>query len=143
MLKNRFKKILVPLDGSPSSIRSLNEAISLARQCDSELIGIHVVPISPIFQEEKFKTFRNYKVKLGKRVLKQAKLSAARNGIELKDEILYDDNIKNAVSKFAKFKKCGVIVIGSRGKGDPKAKFLGSTAFGLLHISKIPILIVQ
>ncbi len=31
MIQNRFKKILVSLDGSSNSIHGLNEAISLAR----------------------------------------------------------------------------------------------------------------
>jgi nucleotide-binding universal stress UspA family protein len=44
MLQNRFQKILVPLDGSPNSIRGLNEAISLARQSGSTITGIYVIP---------------------------------------------------------------------------------------------------
>ncbi|KKK64089.1 hypothetical protein LCGC14_2987720, partial [marine sediment metagenome] len=36
MIQNRFKKILVPLDGSSNSIRGLNEAISLARLGSSQ-----------------------------------------------------------------------------------------------------------
>ncbi len=47
MLKNRFKKILVPLDGSLNSVRGLNEAISLARLGNSQIIGVHVLPVYP------------------------------------------------------------------------------------------------
>ena len=42
MLKNRFKRILVALDGSANSIRGMNEAISLARQSEGTITGIHV-----------------------------------------------------------------------------------------------------
>ncbi len=43
MLKNRFKKILVALDGSENSRRGMNEAISLARQSDATITDIHVL----------------------------------------------------------------------------------------------------
>ena len=32
-MRNKIKKILVPLDGSKNSIRGLDKAISLARAC--------------------------------------------------------------------------------------------------------------
>ena len=43
MLKNRFKRILVALDGSANSIRGMNEAISLARQSEATVPGIHIL----------------------------------------------------------------------------------------------------
>lgn len=142
MLKNRFKKILVSLDGSSNSTRALNEAISLARQCNSELIGLFVIPTTPIFQE-KFKTFRNYELRKGKNILQKAKLTAARNGIDLEGEILYDDNVRRAISKFAQFKKCNLIIMGFRGIDSPKEKFIGSKSHGVINISKLPVLIVK
>jgi len=142
MLKNRFKKILVSLDGSSNSIRALNEAISLARQSNSELIGLFVVSTTSIFQE-KFKTFRNYELRRGKKILEKAKLTSAKNGIDLQGEVLYDNNIIHAISKFAQFKKCNLIVMGFRGIDSPREKFLGSKSHGVINISKIPVLIVK
>jgi nucleotide-binding universal stress UspA family protein len=39
MLKNRFKRILVALDGSANSINGMNKAISLARQSEATITG--------------------------------------------------------------------------------------------------------
>ena len=47
MLKNRFRNILVALDGSLNSRRGMNEAISLARQSDGSITGIYVLPSLP------------------------------------------------------------------------------------------------
>ena len=47
VLKNRFKNILVALDGSINSTRGMNEAISLARQCKGSITGIYVLPAFP------------------------------------------------------------------------------------------------
>ena len=41
------KKILVPLDGSKNSMRGLDEAIYLARQCHATITGLYVIPIYP------------------------------------------------------------------------------------------------
>ena len=35
MIKNKIKKILVPIDGSKNSLRGLDEAIYIARQCQA------------------------------------------------------------------------------------------------------------
>src|SRR3989304_9936010 len=82
MLKNRFKKILVPLDGSLNSIRGLNEAISLARLSSSQLLGVHVLPIYPKNLLGVFDTYVRYQGKLANQFLEKAKTSAARHGID-------------------------------------------------------------
>ena len=47
MLKNRFKRILVALDGSANSRRGMNEAVSLARQSEAVIAGVYVTPGFP------------------------------------------------------------------------------------------------
>ena len=41
-------KILVPIDGSPNSIRGLEKAIELARKTDSSITLLHVATLPPI-----------------------------------------------------------------------------------------------
>ncbi len=142
MLKNRFKRILVPLDGSANSIRGLNEAISLARLGSSQLIGIHVLPIYPKNLTGVFDTYVRYQSKLANQFLENARTSAARHGIVFKQKILFGNDTVKLITNFAKFSKSNVIVIGSRGKGNPKAGYLGSVANGILHSTKIPVLVV-
>lgn len=142
MLKNRFKRILVPLDGSANSIRGLNEAISLARLGSSQLIGMHVLPIYPKNLTGVFDTYVRYQSKLANQFLENARTSAARHGIVFKQKILSGNDTVKLIINFAKFSKSNVIVIGSRGKGNPKAGYLGSVANGILHSTKIPVLVV-
>ncbi len=142
MLKNRFKRILVPLDGSANSIRGLNEAISLARLGSSQLIGIHVLPIYPKNLTGVYDTYVRYQSKLANQFLENARTSAARHGIVFKKKILFGNDTVKLITNFAKFSKSNVIVIGSRGKGNPKAGYLGSVANGILHSTKIPVLVV-
>jgi nucleotide-binding universal stress UspA family protein len=143
MLQNRFKKILVPLDGSSNSIRGLNEAISLARLGSSQLIGIHVLPVYPKNLVGIYDTYVRYQTKLANQFLEKAKTSAARHGIDFSQKILFGNETVKLITNYAKSSKSDVIVIGSRGKGNPKASYLGSVAYGLLQSSNIPILVVK
>jgi nucleotide-binding universal stress UspA family protein len=143
MLQNRFKKILVPLDGSANSIRGLNEAISLARQCGSTLTGIHVLPIFPTNLVGTSSVYRNYLTKKAIKFMEVAKTSAARNGVIFDMKITTSNDTVQKIVTSAKNNKFDLIVIGSRGQGVPNAQFLGSVANGVLLSSKIPVLIVK
>ena len=143
MLKNRFKKILIPLDGSLNSNRGLNEAISLARSANSKIIGVHVLPIYPKNVVGTFDTYLKYQKKMAKKSLEKAKISSARHGIEFQEKILYSNDIANMIVKFANSSKSDLIVIGSRGKANPKAGYLGSVATGVVYSAKLPVLLVK
>ena len=143
MLQNRFKKILVPLDGSLNSIRGLNEAISLARQSDATITGIHVLPN---FSPTVARILKSYRVELGKKarkIMTQAETSSARHGISFTEKIAVSGDVVKTISAYAKSSKSDIIVIGSRGEGSPHAEYLGSVANGILHESKVPVLVVK
>jgi nucleotide-binding universal stress UspA family protein len=105
MLKNRFKKILVPLDGSLNSIRGLNEAISLARLSSSQLLGVHVLPIYPKNLLGVFDTYVRYQGKLANQFLEKAKTSAARHGIDFEHKILFGNDTETNCQLCKIFKK--------------------------------------
>ena len=44
----------------------------------------------------------------------------------------------SVITNYAKTSKSDIIILGSRGKGDPKAGVLGNVSSGILHSSKIP-----
>jgi nucleotide-binding universal stress UspA family protein len=143
MIKNKFKKILVPLDGSAKSTKALSEAISLARQCDSIIFSIHVISKGPFFTGEKIQELRNFQVKTATKILETAKSAAAKNGVDLQGKILRENDIRIAISDFVKDKKCDIIVMGSRGTANTPGMFLGTTAYGVVNTSKVPVLIVR
>ena len=143
MLQNRFKKILVGIDGSSNSIRGLNQAISLARQSQGTITGIHVLPEFPPSYEINMKSFRAQMSKQAKKFMDSAKTSAARHGIEFYEKMASSKNTVDTIVGYAKKNKFDVIVIGSRGLGSPKATYIGSVAHGIVNNSKIPVLVVK
>jgi nucleotide-binding universal stress UspA family protein len=143
MLQNRFKKILVGMDGSSNSMRGLNEAISLARQSQGVITGIHVLPEFPPAYDINIKSYRVQLSKQAKKFMEFAKTSAARHGIEFNEKIASSKNAVDAIVGFASKSKFDVIVIGSRGLGSPKANYIGSVAHGIVNNSKVPVLVVK
>ena len=143
MLQNRFKKILVGIDGSPNSIRGLNHAISLARQSQGIITGIHVLPEFPPSYEVNIKSYRAQLSNDVKKFMGSAKTSTARHGIDFNEKITSSKNAVDTIVGFAKKNGFDVIVIGSRGLGSPKANYIGSIAHGIVNNSKVPVLVVK
>ena len=136
-----IKKILVPMDGSKNSMRGLDEAIYLARQCHAIITGLYVIPISNS-TDSQISNLEKYLLDNASKFMSKAKTHAAQNGIIFDDTIIHGDEGPKIIS-YANNKSYDIIVIGSRGMGSIKEMFLGSTSNYVLHKSKIPVLIVK
>ncbi|VVC06209.1 Universal stress protein family protein [uncultured archaeon] len=143
MLQNRFKKILVALDGSLNSIRGLNEAISLARQSEATITGIFVMPKFSHKIARVFKEYRTNLMKNSQKIMSHARTSTGRHGIVFEEKIVASIDVVRTITGYAKSRKFNIIVVGSRGQGSPHAEYLGSVANGVLNSTRIPVLIVK
>lgn len=143
MLQNRFKKILVSLDGSLNSVKGFNQAISLARQTQGEITGVHVLPHQYGLSFKQSTEYKNQSIKFAKKFLEKAKIDAARNGLDFVGKILSARNATNAIVGFANKNKFDIIIIGSRGLGSSTQHYIGSTANGIINSSRIPVLVVK
>jgi nucleotide-binding universal stress UspA family protein len=79
-----------------------------------------------------------------KNTLNEAKVRAARKGIQLTGKAIAGDPGYD-IARFANNKKnkIDMVVIGARGRGSAKELFLGSVSNYVLHKSKKPVLIVK
>lgn len=143
MLQNRFLKILVPLDGSLNSIRGINEAISLARQSGGTITGIYLMPSMSPRMAKVLKSYREGFVKKAQKIMAHARTSTARQGISFNEKVAASVDVVKSISGFANAMKFDIIVMGSRGTSSPNAAYLGSVSNGVLHESKVPVLIVK
>lgn len=139
-MKNYFRKILVPLDGSQKSIRAMDKAIILASQFDSVIIMISVIPIVRFGDARLTKKLKNdYKLEANK-FLEKGKNLCHKHNIVFQSRII-DGEPGTAIVRYAHSKKVDLIVMGSSGKGAVKEIILGSVSNHVLHRSKIPVLI--
>ena len=141
MITRKIKKILVPIDGSKTSFKALNEAIYLARQCGATITGFHVVSIYPKRFVDVLEPFKKEVFKQARKFMADAKTISAQNGIVFNEKIVYGE-AKWDIVDFAHDKKFDLIVIGSRGFGPIKEMFLGSVTNYVVHKSKVEVLVV-
>ena len=141
MINIKIKKFLVPLDGSSVSMKVLDMAIFLARQCGATITGIysHYDPSSSSISS--IDNISKAPKEAGE-FMEMAKMRAAENGIEFKYAIVAGEPGYNII-KLAQGKgKFDLIVIGS-GKGTARKFFFGSVSSHILHKSKIPVLVIK
>ena len=85
MIRKNIKKILVPMDGSKNSMRGLDEAIYLARQCHATITGLYVIPLAKPMTDSQISYLEKYLLNNASKFMSKAKTRAAQNGI------LFDD----------------------------------------------------
>ena len=139
----KIKNILVPLDGSKSSLRGLKLASTIAKSTNAKITGINVIRYSlgfyfPVSSEIKKKNIRGAET-----IILEAKKNVMKDKVAFIGKILKGENIGKTIFDFLKTKKFDLIIIGSRGPDSSSEEFLGSVANYLLHKSKIPITIVK
>ena len=140
----KTKKILVPLDGSPNSIRGLDMAIHIARQSHGTITAMAVKSVPGIYAIHPIGFLDFSSMTEVKKFLNEAKVRAAKKGIQLTAKAL-DGDPGYDIARFVNNKRNGIdlVVIGARGRGAAKEIFLGSVSNYVLHKSKKPVLIVK
>lgn len=144
-----FKKILVPIDGSETAFRALEQAIVLGEKFNSELVVINViqpynnaaflaVPLDNATINESNSELET----IGQNVLDMArdKLIAYPKSVEYHLEIGHPSERIVSLSKKV---GCDAIVIGSRGLSGIAEFFLGSVSSKVAQYAPVPVLIVK
>ena len=143
MIKNKIKKILVPLDGSKNSLRGLEMAIVLARQCGATITGAYSIHAPPHSEFRGVGSVEKSLHREVKKIMEESKMLAAQNGIVFKEKIMHGDVGYNIIKLAREKGKFDMIVIGSRGRSSAKEMFFGSVSNYVIHTAKIPVLVVK
>jgi nucleotide-binding universal stress UspA family protein len=141
-----MKRIVVATDGSPSSAEAVSFGVELAREQESELIFVHVVPTLDVVPVVGFGSiggaFPHEPTQHDHELLEDAAAVAAEHGVVATTALLRGDTVDEIVA-FADSHDTDLIVVGSRGHGSISSALLGSVSRGVLRESKRPVLIVR
>ncbi len=143
-----YRRILVPVDGSSTSARGLQEAIKLAHDARAKLLLLHVVEeyailgipeagasIGPVLDALK---------RTGRATLAKLERGARRAGARPETKLVEDfsGRVANAIVDQAKRWRADVIVMGTHGRRGLNRVFLGSDAELVARYSPVPVLLV-
>jgi len=144
-----YEKILVAVDGSPTSLRGLNEAIKVAKAMHGQLMLVHVVNelviaaeyVPSVYYEPILVSLRDS----GAQVLEQA-MSIARRGDVPCDRKLIETlggRAADEIVKQAKEWSADLIVLGTHGRRGLRRLAMGSDAELVLRQSPVPVLMCR
>jgi nucleotide-binding universal stress UspA family protein len=154
-MEKKISKILVPLDGSPTSMEAADYAIMLSTLHHTQIVLLHVVNVAEFYSSLQF-----FEVKQpieSKEIIEEAKKEAnkwfnivkkkidGKSGkqIEVETSIIISQSTVKSILDFAEEKNVDLIVVGTRGRSGIKKLLLGSTASGIVTYSSCPVIVVK
>lgn len=149
-----FRRILVPVDGSPCANRGLREALELAREQKSTVVLLHVVDETVIAQslatidympEGGFDALVDALRLAGRKILTRAAGTLAKHGIEAKLVLCetMGQPVADVIVAQARKARADVIVLGTHGRRGLARMVMGSDAEGVVRTSPVPVLLVR
>ena len=145
-----YQRILVPVDGSSTAQRGLDEAIALARLTHGRVRVLHVIDelSLPAALDPALALSLNWLGSLrdaGAKVLDEAGARARAEGVEV--ETVAVDNFKRplcaVVAEEAARWPADLIVLGSHGRRGTERVLLGSDAERIVRQAAVPVLLVH
>lgn len=144
-----YKRILVPTDGSDTSLSGLREAIRLAKDQSAQIRIVHVVDefvmVSPnaygLVMDNAIADLRT----AGKSLLANAHKMAQEAGITADTQLIeaFGGHAGEYILQAAKEWAADIIVCGTHGRRGLRRIVLGSDAEYLVRRSPVPILLVR
>ncbi|MDD2699742.1 MAG: universal stress protein [Sideroxydans sp.] len=143
-----YQRILVPVDGSPTSQRALQEALQQGDNA-TQVRLLHVVPsyvtltegYEFIDYEELHKAART----TGEHILADAAEQVRQAGRTAETEIrdAGSERIASVIEDEAQRWQADLIVIGTHGRTGLNRLLLGSVAEGVVRVSTMPVLLIR
>jgi nucleotide-binding universal stress UspA family protein len=148
-----FQRILVPVDGSPTSNRGLKTAIELALDQGARLDILHVIDqmaVTPALTDgyaaaDYVATIVESLRESGHRVLAKAKSAADARAVDAQPILVESrgETVAHEILKQARKQKADVIVLGTHGRRGLRRMLLGSDAETVVRESPVPVLLVR
>ena len=139
-------KILIPVDGSDNALRAIDYLISLAVQLKET--SIHVITVRDAMDSPQLHRFwtkeqiHTFQQESGHALLDAAQQRLDKAGLTYTSNIAIGDMAQSIV-KYANDQQCSMIVMGTRGMGSIASLILGSVASKVVHLAKMPVMLVK
>lgn len=144
----RYKKILVPLDGSGWSQRAVPHAVDIARDNSAELILLHVFrPPAWEYTPEIALAGQDTQIQQAREQMKQylVGLRGELRGEQLtvRTHMVEGQGVARLVCEFVESDDIDLIVMSTRGRSGLSRVLFGSIAREIMECARVPVLLVQ
>jgi nucleotide-binding universal stress UspA family protein len=161
MALSKISKVLVPIDGSKSSMRAADAAIELAKRYSDdgekapiEVVALYVIDINPklhLFGKYGFH-YSEYADKAKEEARKatgewffEIRERAERHNLRFRSEVADNSaaSIVGEIVKFAERENVDLIIIGTRGQSEFERLLLGSVTSGVTVYAPCSVMVVK
>jgi nucleotide-binding universal stress UspA family protein len=139
----RTRNILIPVDGSPSSLRALKHAAERFRDSPhAHLLVLNVQPALPSSRHVPQSMIKDHQQRMSEEALAPARALVARLDVT-SDCYLRVGVPAEVIANFAQRTHCREIVMGTRGLGRVRGLVLGSVTNKVIHLATVPVTLVK
>jgi nucleotide-binding universal stress UspA family protein len=141
-----YRRILVPVDGSPTSNKALVTALNIARDADGRVRIVHVVDELAYLtgfevSSEVFELIRQGAEGVLAKAAEFAKSAGTNADTKLIDHP--GERLGSAVAKEAAEWGADLIVVGTHGRHGVQRAILGSGAEQIIRLAPVPVLVIR
>jgi nucleotide-binding universal stress UspA family protein len=144
-----YRRILVPIDGSTTAERGLQEAIGLAKTFDASLVLLSIVEYYPVMMEMASATtwdqvstdLREYSQGVLERAHEAARSAGVASEAHLEDAAAA--RVCDLIVDAARKHQCDLIVMGTHGRRGLEQALIGSDAERVLRQAPCAVLLVR
>lgn len=145
-VREAFKRIVVPLDGSTLAEQILPRVLALAKFEEAEITLLNVLipqsysqkeivdPSMPWWDDD-ISVARSYLFRVAGRL--------RRSGVPVTTDIVISENVASAIGDFANREKADLIAIATHGRGGLARMFRGSVADAVMHSARASMLVFK
>jgi nucleotide-binding universal stress UspA family protein len=143
-----YQRILVPIDGSPTSNLALQETSKLAKQHSTQVELVYVMTDIHLMDANSYINYDEMKESLertGRRILTEAQTLMQQEGVAAEVKLLEagGERIAGVILEEARRWSAELIVIGTHGRSGFNRVLFGSVAEGMVRMAHIPVLLIR
>ena len=143
-----FRKILVPTDGSDTSLTGALRAVPLAKLASATIAVVYVQDVYPFAgigqsNPDGFQAYMSTARAEGVKAVERIGAEAKAAGVPFETLLVEDTQAARGIVSAAQSSGADLIVMGSHGRSGVARLVLGSVATKVLALSSVPVLIVK
>ncbi|MBE2263118.1 MAG: universal stress protein [Burkholderiaceae bacterium] len=143
-----FKKILVPVDGSPTSQQAVSRAVALAKAFDAEVFAIYVIDPYPFtgvgtdfaYGQSQYLEAATFEAN---NAIRGAREAIEASGVKVDTRVVEANAPWRGILETATELGADLIVMGSHGRRGLEKLVLGSVAQRVLSHAHLPVMVVR